>query len=969
MTYKVSSSKMLDLEITAKALFVGASIQLVAQSSLILGERLRSAYYDESPALAMALVLSALTLTVIYVFERRSARYLWSIASSGRVDLLLAAVAGACAAMALFATVGLKDVLQRSDHALTALLLAVVCVAMGAALLRERRKLAVTPNPESIAFLSDNEVDQYDLDVLNVRKNATGFAAIVANESARGAMVFGVDGPWGTGKSTFINFAQKIWNSDDRIIVFRFEPLKFGAEKDLVRSFIQELSGELRSRFFAPELRPLASRYARMLKADPSLSLPGLRLSINSDGSTIDEIISDVSDSLARRGIRVIAVVDDLDRIDHETVKRVLFMVRRSMLASNITYVLVYDTERLISRSGDEATREYLEKFVNAKISLFVDLEALGRFLREGWKLSLPPEQSQQSTRIFGLQSILSELASILESESGGHYVGMVGNIRKIKRLINAMLLIGMESVELNQTDFSRRDLIHLFILSLNHPGVFREIYKNEAETRSGIFSVYGEYKSSTWVYRNHDGFSSYLGALDSDAKYLVGQLFDVKATAVNDGGLTPEQLRSRACFNSVGRRNLSAYLGLIVRLIVPDPMETMAVYESLLSKMRDKGGIRSTLLDSGMATDYASQVKLWSAFAASHSSFSIEARLEAIEVMIELLPLYSSDEKSIPSPRSAVVYSLATTINAAFGDIAVHNPRSAQAVRQMRDLVLGGTTSPGVLRRLGDESRGTLGVHDMMLLRLLCCPDRGNQLNNLHSALLGEKNRMLASTQRSILAIDAVREASQIAFGVFDDAYIRNRRNFVIESTRKADGPDTDSSDGEAGAYRVDGFVIYQLANSYPPSGSGVGCGYFDRSGDGDGGGISAAMNSYMFGHCFAPTRRRNMLAFADFCLANFSRDYFDDGGPIPTQQSLEQGLDAKCFGDFWRSHHDEFKKAGLESIDRTIVTTNYTASYFADLAGVWQVLDDAYLKTEQSDFVEGDDELKDDEHPAPIH
>lgn len=959
MSLQAKSSRMMDIETTAKALVVGALAQLVGQSSIILGNGLSRAYYEDNLALAMILVTSLSILMTIYVLERNPAKYMWSVARSGRFDLSVAAAAGACMAGTLTPRLGIEGLLGGIDHSITALILAVISVSLAASLLSGNRRLELESVDDS-AFLSDEEISESNLDVLKSREHAEKFASIVARESTRGAMVFGVDGPWGVGKSTFLNFAHKAWGGDDKIIVFRFEPLKFGAEKDLVRSFIRELSGELRSRFFAPELRPLASRYARTLKADPSVSLPGLRLSLNPEGSTIDEIISDVSECLGRRGRRVIAVVDDLDRLDHETVKRVLFMVRRSISASNITYVLVYDTERLISRSGDEATREYLEKFINAKISLYVDLEALGGFLRDGWKMSLPSGQSQQSARVFGLQSILSELANILEGASGGHYMGMVGNIRKIKRLINAMLLMGMESVELNQTDFSRRDLIHLIILSLNHPGVFREIYRNEAENRSGIFSINSTYKGGSRIYENHPDFAPYLEGLEYDAKYLVTQLFDHASISASGLGSWPkaEHLRGLACFNLSGQRNLSAYLRLIVRLIVPDPMETVAVYEALLSEMRNRKSVIGALSSSNMWEDYASQVKLWSLFAASSFTFGEAQRLEAIDLIIELLPHYSSDVNVIPSPRSSVVYSLATSVNSAFGEITAADARSTQGIARMRDLVLGQQGRPGLLKRLGNEGRGPLGIHDMMLFRLLCCPDRGNQLASLHTALASERKRGLVSTRRVDVAIDAARLVSQLAFGVFKEIYIENARNFLTESACPINLDD--GSDGVAYAHGVATFVVYQLTNKILPTGSGVGCGYFDESGEGDTGEISVAMNNYLFDSCFSPLDKENMIAFADFCLSNFSRDYFDDGGPRPTQESLEQGLDSARFGEFWRLHHLAFKSAGLEFIDRKVVTANYTADYSSDLPGVWVVLDEAYLPTEEGKPSEDDEDTR---------
>jgi hypothetical protein len=954
MSSKPTISGMMDVGVIARSTLIGALLQAVLQCSSVLGHKLYESYYADSAAIAVVLVISVSALVGSYIVWLNPVDKLRAIIRSGRFDLLIFALIGAGMSAALISSFGLGHLLNRLDGTICGLALALLVSSVASAMLRDDKAAPCGDPADGFAFLPDKEVDDEALDVLKSQVHAKNFAAVVAKETARSPMVFGVDGPWGVGKSTFINFAHRAWEDDKDIVVFRFEPLKFGSEKDMVRAFIQELSGQLRSRFFAPELRPLASRYARMVKTDASVSVPGLRLSIDPDGSTIDEIVLDVNEALRRERKRVIAVIDDLDRIDHETVRKVLFMARRSMVANRISYVLVYDTERLVSDSGDGSTREYLEKFVNAKVSLYVDLERLGAFLRDGWKLSLPKGQAQQSARVIGLQSILSDMADMLEGSSGGHYAGMVGNIRKIKRLINAMLLIGIESVELNQTDFSRRDLIHLIMLSVGYPGVFREIYRAEGESRSGIFSVRHSWSGSTLIHENHSDFQRYLDGLDRDSKFLVTQLFDVDSIDIRKNSPTKEQYRSLACFNSQGRRNLSSYLALIVRLIVPDPMETAAMYEGVLRDMRARNSIRTVLGQSVVANDPLSQVKLWSSFAASSQLFDEKSRLEAIDSMIELLPTYESRGTQIPSPRSSVVYSLATSVNSAFGPIIPGDPRSSNAISLMRALILGGTAGKGIMERLGEGARGTLGMHDMMLFRLLCCPDRGNQLNNIHLALASERFSKIASNQRAGIAVDAVRAASQLAFSLFKNAYIDSGRNFLVESRVETGGDDPEV--GSVQSHWVAGFVVYQLTNAFPPTGSGVGCGFFDEEGEDDGGGVSMAMNSYLFDHCFNPAGgRENVLAFADYCLANFSKDYFDGDGPKPTRQSLEEGLNGDCFGKFWRLHHAKFKAEKLELLGREVVTNNYTSSYSSDIEQVWKVLDEAYLADGSQKLAQG--------------
>lgn len=187
---------------------------------------------------------------------------------------------------------------------------------------------------------------------------------------------------------------------------------------------------------------------------------------------------------------------------------------------------------------------------------------------------------------------------------------------------------------------------------------------------------------------------------------------------------------------------------------------------------------------------------------------------------------------------------------------------------------------------------------------------------------------------------VEGVRQLSQIAFGIFKARYIDQGLN-LMEPVAADTSVDPATQEVVVEDSFGKGFIAYQLTNTLAPTGSGVGCGYFDEAGSEDDCGISRVMNGYLFAGCFVPTSEANRLAFADYCLANFSRDYFDDSGPGPTRQSLEQGLDPQAFRDFWREYGHEYRASGLELLNRKVVTANYSATYQSDLLGVWDVLD----------------------------
>jgi len=143
-----------------------------------------------------------------------------------------------------------------------------------------------------------------------------------------------------------------------------------------------------------------------------------------------------------------------------------------------------------------------------------------------------------------------------------------------------------------------------------------------------------------------------------------------------------------------------------------------------------------------------------------------------------------------------------------------------------------------------------------------------------------------------------------------------------------------------------IKSFVIYQLSNSLPPNGSGVGCGFYDEDGEGDNGGIARLMNQYVFGFCFNPEiDENNIFLFLDYCLSHLSSSFFSDvegDGYVATTNELPGGLDPHEMGRYWRQYGKRIRELKLNTRERCVFTSNYTAFYRDDLDGVFAVLDE---------------------------
>lgn len=79
-------------------------------------------------------------------------------------------------------------------------------------------------------------------------------------------------------------------------------------------------------------------------------------------------------------------------------------------------------------------------------------------------------------------------LKDIFHSKEYDLYIPFIGDARKLKRLINTMLLLEVEQLDFSNSDFDKHDLIHLLIIYINYPNIFRKIYNTEAQGKRGFF-------------------------------------------------------------------------------------------------------------------------------------------------------------------------------------------------------------------------------------------------------------------------------------------------------------------------------------------------------------------------------------------------------------------------------------------------------------------------------------------------
>ncbi|WP_054021802.1 P-loop NTPase fold protein [Piscinibacter sakaiensis] len=907
--------------------------------------------------------LVCVAVLIVYAWRRQAFVQAQRIALSGRVDLLLGAALGVWADFLVAPKlVKVHEVVARQDMAWAPLFLGMLVMALLSAVVRDfvarRAKLQC-----QVHFLSDDEIEYEQEDMLGVAKQAKEFAETVMAVGAQAGLVFGLDAPWGTGKSSFLNLAQREWRRSDATVVVNFQTLRYASEPDLSDRFIRELCTAIKQQAFAPEFAPAADRYSRMLKGKTDVSFLGFKLSLEPSAETIDELLEDVDVVLKQSKKRLIVIIEDLDRLEPKLVNNVLFTVRRTFRLSQAVYILCYDAEMLIA-GKEEGTRarDFLEKFITVKLSLFVDGEALKKFLQTDWKKDAARFPLVPADTMFELSGVMNVVAEMVGGKKSHQYAPLLGDLRKLKRFVNAMLAMQLEKFDLGRSDFDPRDLVHLVLLHLRYPGVFRRIYAEETEGRSGLFSVKRGGDNNTANLRNEDGFDEFVKTLDESAKFLVTQLFDVRALEFSNFNQPNEAVRrSRACFNS-DSRNLENYLKLIVRLTAPTDVETFALYkEAVTAVIAGKRTIKEVLTSDKFSLKYGLRVQdeFWRVLVSSAHELPPLQAAEAIDQLVDALPTYPSTEDGGRGLRMRSIFSLATLLDrVGYGAPRSGRIRDNTNVREIGERILGEPSkfSPSLIERIAAPGRGALGWNDLLGFRLVCSIDREGSLSNVYRGLLQfEDPNASGGGDVPLLALNSLRRLSQTIFKLFKNTYIEANVNFYLAVDEVPDAaiygaaepPRSDDGTAETPAVvraAIKTFVIYQLTNNLRGTGSGVGCGVYDEEGADDQGGIRTAMTRYLLEFCFNPTvRPDHALVFGDFCVRSIRESailVLGEPTALSIETTLTQILPKEELAAFWLKHRDALRRDLLQ-LDRQVVSHSFRATYKDKLPMVFSVLD----------------------------
>ena len=254
---------------------------------------------------------------------------------------------------------------------------------------------------------------------------------LLETNTVNSSFTYGIDAPWGSGKTSFINLMKNHLESYKRKIIVDFNPWLYATEKDLVIAFFDELSKTLKP--YDTSLAKNLIDYSKLLSAFDTTETKMIssltELTQHDDGSLQDKK-QQISDAIKRIKRRIIVFIDDLDRLESNEILEMMKMIRNISDFPFMYIIAAYD-------------KSYIVKCLNTKMKSGSTNYIEKIFEHE---LILAPCSNESLRRVLANQLGANDNASFLKPELETYIMNhdnkalnALSNLRDIYRLSNSI--------------------------------------------------------------------------------------------------------------------------------------------------------------------------------------------------------------------------------------------------------------------------------------------------------------------------------------------------------------------------------------------------------------------------------------------------------------------------------------------------------------------------------------------------
>lgn len=235
---------------------------------------------------------------------------------------------------------------------------------------------------------SEKEVDLYssDLPITNPKYDLFGryefskrIANIIISRKNNQCLVISINGKWGEGKTTVLNFILNELEKKGEIITISFNPWNFSDENELLISFYELLANKLETKLYSRKEELVESFKKYLTPVGALFDRKEFVEGVSQWFSKINlELLRDrISKILIEENKKLVIFLDDIDRLDKKELYTLFKLIKLSANLKNLVYILAFDddvvADALQERYGSNninAGRNFLEKIIQIPINL-----------------------------------------------------------------------------------------------------------------------------------------------------------------------------------------------------------------------------------------------------------------------------------------------------------------------------------------------------------------------------------------------------------------------------------------------------------------------------------------------------------------------------------------------------------------------------------------------------------------------
>lgn len=393
-------------------------------------------------------------------------------------------------------------------------------------------------------FISEKDVD-YDL--LNRSGIINELYMSIATCKSDSAFVIGLEGQWGSGKTTIINNVKSKLRKDENIIIIdSFDPWMYGTQDALLVAMYDSILRQTGVKYSIYNEKKIIKSLSNMLVDNYSAGnvIQTLFFSHQDDYEETKEMTARLKQYMERTNKSIVFFVDNMDRAEGDNIIFLLKLIGTVFGLPNIIYVLSYDRIRLneILRDTTKINPKYIEKIINQEIKVPLLQKERLREVYGTCICNILECYGMKKDEIINLQSLIETIFA------------NVKDLRMFKRMINSVFV----STFCQDNNLYKRDLLGVEVIRFLQPELYSEIRENKTFFISHDRIIYEQlyYENINKKKFNSEGkaFFEKLFAEYGEFKSLLVQMFPYVKRFVDGSELQSEYFGSDFEYKEIAR-------------------------------------------------------------------------------------------------------------------------------------------------------------------------------------------------------------------------------------------------------------------------------------------------------------------------------------------------------------------------------------------------------------------------------